>query len=78
MTLHDDHLKRPGSLTAKMYDEAKITCTNIGCTIELKIDQINHHEFFQCPFCLITCLAKLGNYKNTPSKMHQHALKCPY
>ena len=78
MTLHDDRLKRPGSLTAKMYDEAKITCTNIGCTIELKIDQINHHEFFQCPFRLIKCPAKHCNYINTPSKMHQHALRCPY
>ena len=62
MTLHDDRLKRPGSLTTKMYDNAKITCTNIGCTIELKIDQINHHEFLQCPFRLIKCPANRCNY----------------
>ena len=39
MTLHDDRLKRPGSLTANMYDVAIITCTNIGCTKEFNIDQ---------------------------------------
>ena len=78
MTFHDDRLMRPGSLAAKMYEEEKITCTNIGCTIELKIDQINHFEFFQCPFSLIKCPAKRCNYKNTPSKVHQHALQCPY
>ena len=78
MTLHDDRLKRPGTLTAKMYDEAKITCTNMGCTIELKIDQINYHKFFQCPFRLIKCPAKRCNYKNILLKIHQHALRCPY
>ena len=78
MTLHDDRLKRPGSLTAKMNNEAKITCTYIGCTNELQIDQINPHEFFQCPFRLIKCPAKSCNYKNTPSKIHQHSLRCLY
>ena len=78
MTFHDDRLKRPGSLTAKKYDEAKITCTNIGCTTDLKIDKINHHEFFQCPVRLIKCPATRCNYKNTPSKIHQHALRYPY
>ena len=57
MALHDDRLKRLGSLTAKMYDVAMITCTNIGCTKEFNIDQINNHEFFGCFFRLIKCPA---------------------
>ena len=50
MTLHDDRVKRPNSLASKLYDKAMITCTNIGCTKEFSVDQINNHEFYECPF----------------------------
>lgn len=78
MTLHDDRLKRPGSLTAKMYDVAMISCTNIGCTKEFNIDQINNHEFHDCPFRIIKCPANKCHYKNNPNGVHKHALECPF
>ena len=78
MTLHEDRLKRPGSLAAKMYDLAMITCTNFGCTKEFNIDQINNYEFFACPFRIIKCPANQCVYKNNPNGMHMHALECPF
>ena len=43
MTLHNERLKRPSSLTAKMYDLAMMMCNNIRCTKKFNIDQINNH-----------------------------------
>ena len=45
LTLTDDRLLRPKSLTAQMYEEAEIQCTNIGCKLKFNIDEINKHEF---------------------------------
>ena len=78
MTLHDYRIKRPGSITAKMYDVAMITCSNIGCTKEFKINQINNHEFYDCQFRIIKCPANKCLYKNNPNGVHKHALECPF
>ena len=77
-TLNEERVKRPESMTAKMYAEAKIKCTNIGCVKELDIDHINKHEFFECPFRLIKCPAKECYYKNNPTAVHKHSLQCPF
>ena len=78
MTLQDDRTRRPGSLTAKMYDMAMITCTNNGCTKEFNINEINNHEFMDCPFRIIKCPATNCSYKNNPNGVHKHALECPF
>ena len=46
MTLNDDRLFRPKSLTAEMYEDAVIRCSNTGCKLEFSIDEINKHEIF--------------------------------
>ena len=51
--MHDDRLKRPNSLASKLYDKAMITCTNIGCSKEFSVDQMNNHEFYECPFRVV-------------------------
>lgn len=78
LTLREDRTKRPNSLAAKMYDELKITCTNIGCVKEFNIDHINQHEFKECPFRIIKCPGKECNYKNNPIAVHKHSLQCPF
>ena len=78
MTLTDDRIKRHGLLTAKMYDQTVIQCTNNRCNREFTIDQINNHELFQCEFRFIKCPAKNCDYKNVPTKVYQHALQCPF
>ena len=77
-TLSEDRLKRPGSISATMYEKTVITCTNIGCEKEFNIDYINKHEFFECPFRIIKCPAKECHYKNNPASVHKHALQCPF
>ena len=78
MTLHDDRLKRPGTLASTMYDMAIITCTNIGCNTEFSFDQINNHEFHECPFRIVKCPANDCLYKDKPNKVHKHAMECPF
>ena len=78
MTLHDDHLKRPGSIAWKMYDLAMITCTNNGCNKEFSFAQINNHEFYECAFRIVKCPAINCHYKDNPNEVHKHALECPF
>ena len=78
LTLNDDRLSRPKSLTAQMYEEAEIQCTNTGCKLKFNIDEINKHEFFDCPYRIIKCPAKDCYYKNNPHQVHNHALQCPF
>ena len=65
-------------MVANMYAVAKIKCTNFGCVNKFKIDHINKHEFFECPFRLIKCPGKECYYKNNPTAVHKYAPQCPY
>ena len=76
LTLNNDRLCRFKSLTAQMYEEAEIQCTNTGWKLKFNIDEINKHEFFDCPYRIIQCLAKDCYYKNNPTQVHKHALQC--
>ena len=78
LTLNDDRLLRPKSLTAQMYEEAEIQCTNIRCQLTFNIDEINIHEFFDYPYRIIKCPAKDCYYKTNPNQVHKHALQCPF
>ena len=78
LTFAIDRQMRPGSLTAKMYYDAMIHCTNIGCKLEFNINEINNHEYLKCPYRVIKCPAKGCDYKGEPNQVHQHALQCPF
>ena len=78
LTLNNDRLLRPKSFMAQMYEEAEIQCTNIGCKLKFNIDQINKHEYFDCPYRIIKCPAKDCYYKNNPNHIHKHALQCQF
>ena len=78
MTLHNERLKRPSSLTAKMYDLAMMMCNNIRCTKKLNIDQMNNYEFYDCPFRIIKCSANTCLYISNPNGIHKHALEYPF
>ena len=78
LTFNDDRLFRPKSLTAQMYEEAEIQCTNTECKLKFNIDEINIHEFFVCPYRIIKGPAKDCYYKTNPYQVHNHALQCPF
>ena len=46
LTLNDDRLSHPNSLVDQIYEDLDIQCTNIGCKLQFRIDEINKHEFF--------------------------------
>ena len=59
-----------------MYKDLDIQFTNIGCKIQFGIDEINKHEFIDCPHRIIKCSAKDCYYKNNPYQVHKHAFQC--
>ena len=74
LTLNDDRLLRLKSFTAQMYEEAEIQCTNTGCKLKFNINEINKHEFLDCPYRIIKCPAKDCYYKTNPNQIHMHPL----
>ena len=78
MTFKDDRLFRPESLTAKIYEDAIIRCSNKACKLEFSIDEINTHEFCECLYRIIKCPAKGFDYRIDPNQVHKHAFQCPF
>ena len=45
-----------------MYEKAEIQCTNTGFKLKLYINEIYTHEFFDCLYRIINCVAKVSYY----------------
>ena len=70
LALNAGRLFRRNSVVDQLYEDLNVQCTNIGCKLQFGIDELNKHEFIDCPYRIIMYPAKDCYYKNNTHQVH--------
>ena len=77
-TYQVEKLKRPKSISIKMFKRAKFICSYAGCGVSHQLEKIHHHEMFECPHRNILCPAQGCRFVNNVETVIFHSIICPY
>ena len=69
---------RPNSILIKMFKRAKIICSYAGCGVFHPLENIHHHEIFECAYRRILCPAQGCRFINNVETVIIHPINCPF
>ena len=61
-----------------MFNKAKFICSLSGCGQSFPLEQINHHEMYECFHQNIKCPAPYCKFINKLETVINHSIKCPF
>ena len=70
--------KRPNTSSMKMFNRAKLICSYAGCKVSYPLENIHHHEIFECPHRSIQCFAQGCRFINNVETLIIHSINCPF
>ena len=71
-------IKRPNSISMRMFKSVKFICSYAGCGVSYSLETIHHHEMFECPQRSILCPAKGCRFINNVETVIIHSINCPF
>ena len=69
--------KRPNSISMRMFKTAKFISSYSGCGKSYLLEQIHHHEMFECLYWSILYPAKGSKFINNMETVILHSINCP-
>ena len=73
-----EKIKRFESISNRMFNKAKFIFSIPGCEQTLLLEQINHHEMYECLHRNIQCVAPYCKFINKLKTVINHFIKCPF
>ena len=68
--------KRPNSILMKVFKNAKFICYYEGCKLLDPLENIHHHEMFECRHQSILCSAQSYRFINNEKTVIIHLIDC--
>ena len=75
-TYQVEKLKRPDSISMRIFNKAQFICSIQGCGQSFLLEQINHHEMYECLHRNIQCAVSYCKFINKLEAVINHSIKC--